>query len=240
MGRRLGAKQLAVVCSVAVGCLVAGLYVTATGIRESWSAHQWAAAQSAYERELGFHYARMDRALAGTAIDWLLLGDSQLQAFPTALLPGTAISFAVGGESIERLIRRMPTYSLSAQARYIVLNGGSNDLREGRAVGDVERSWRLAVEMVRKDRILFCVGLMPQRHWNAEEHERRMDLNERIRSICVGRGGHFVDMYALLADSGGRLQSEFDDGDGVHLTRAAYALLAQALRRQATLQASSS
>lgn len=192
------------------------------------------ARQGAYERELMAHQLRMDRAYQGRAVDWLLLGDSQLQAFPADLLRGKVVNFAIGGEATNRLADRLGHYSLLRTAKTIVLASGSNDLREGRDVDAVLAAWQRALTRIPPESTLICVGVFPRRLWHPAEHERRTTLNQRIEQACAARAARFIDPYALLTDGQRLLRAEFDDGDGMHLTGTAYQRLAQALAQSLT------
>lgn len=229
--RTFGKKAALVLAGIALLAVLVGLYA----LVKNWRATSTGAAafQLAYEHELAAHLTRMDRAYQGFPVDWLLLGDSQLQALPSAFLNGSVANFAIGGQTMARLADRMDRYTLLAAARTIVLAAGANDLREGKSADSVAHAWRRAVERIPPGPTLICLGLFPRRAWQADEYGRRVALNQRIATTCAARGGRFIDPYSLLAGGDRRLRAEFDDGDGIHLTGDAYRLLAEALIRPA-------
>ena len=191
------------------------------------------AEQALYEQVLEAHLRRLDRVHQGLRPRWLLLGDSHLQAFPVALLPGTAANFAIGGEPISRLADRVPGYQHVIHAQIWVIDGGSNDLRQGASVEDVLRAWRRVIALPPTEAGVVCLGLFPRRRAELASITRRREINRGIAEICAARNAAFIDPYEALAGSDLLLRPPFDDGDGVHVSGAAYRLLAEHILRAA-------
>lgn len=57
--------------------------------------------------------------------------------------------------------------------------------------------------------------------------ERIMRVNNQLAALAMEKGCYFLNLYDLLADENGDLREEYAASDGVHLTPAAYAAMAQ-------------
>jgi hypothetical protein len=173
--------------------------------------------QLIYERQLQRHYLGLDAALNPGAV--LFFGDSIVQLMPTNEFVG-AVNFAIGGEAIERLALRLAQYKSLNSASAVVINGGANDLFEGRTPAQIEASWLLVLQQLEtrfqgrelKPRII-CLGLAG---------ESFAELNQKIRTACEKNSAHYLN--PTPSSTAGFAS------DKIHLSPAGYRSLVEQLK----------
>ncbi len=151
--------------------------------------------QLIYERRLHAHQLGQAQSLPPTTI--LFFGDSIIQLMPINEF-NHAANFGIGGETIERLTKRLADHALVKTAPVIVLNGGANDLFEGQAPSQVAQSWELAINTIRQaqakpqsnalpkpesSQTIICLGIAVSPATNVYA-QVMAQTNTLIRAIC--------------------------------------------------------
>ena len=84
------------------------------------------------------------------------------------------------------------------------------------------------------DTLIYCMALPPVHALALEQYPNYTNarvnaFNEGLRELCKSHGVYFLDITGLLRHESGELDVEYAAGDGIHLKRAAYDLLANYL-----------
>ncbi|MBP5293246.1 MAG: hypothetical protein J6023_03865, partial [Clostridia bacterium] len=58
-------------------------------------------------------------------------------------------------------------------------------------------------------------------------------VNGWLRELSAQKGVYYLDSQSVLKDESGMLKTEYDNGDGIHLTKSAYELLLSYIRTHA-------
>lgn len=228
-------KALRYICAVLLGALLLATLIGAIVLlRPQWmDGLLWrleslerrpTLSQRIFERRSQSHYVDQDRLVPTGSI--LLLGDSHLQALPSAWFDN-AHNFSIGGESMARLSLRLPKLDSVQRASVIVLSGGTNDLLEGRSVEAVRQAWIDVLAGLPRTVRVICVGIPEPPSTDARSNDV-IQVNADIRSICSARGHAFV---AVQPGQPGVWQRT-SLSDGVHLDQAGQFQLREELQRK--------
>ena len=164
-----------------------------------------------------------------------LLGDSLIASFPASQVPPGAANFGIAGDTIDGLLLRLPSYRLSNTNMIIVEIGINNWAKDGFA--DFGGKYRHLLAMLPSAASIVATSLPP----TSEESSRYYfdfqaprtaiaTANREIRGACEEAPNcRFLDLLTALSDNDSNLQTQYDRGDGVHLSPAAYAVWAKML-----------
>lgn len=151
----------------------------------------------------------------------VFLGDSLTEGLPTTSITPLSVNFGIGGIQTADLQRNMPQYAPALQrASSVFLMIGTNDVLRGQFDGVSERIAAI-VEFIPQGKPLVLATVPPS--FRAVKTERVLELNGRIRGICVARPGcQVVDSWQVLGDSDGKPRREFFLEDGLHFSVLGY------------------
>jgi lysophospholipase L1-like esterase len=151
----------------------------------------------------------------------LFFGDSHLQLIPPEATLWAA-NFAIGGQTIKRVIESVPKFKSVATASVIFINGGENDLLTGDSVENIGEYWQALLSLLPKEKRLVCVGL-PEAELNRVNAYQVKLLNTRISEVCGKNGAQFLAIQIGL----GEFKAEQMASDNLHLSRSASMKLAR-------------
>jgi lysophospholipase L1-like esterase len=162
----------------------------------------------------------------------VLFGDSQI-AYSRFEDLGYA-NYGIGGEIAEGLASRIPAYDLS-RARTIVIEVGINNWWHGGFDGFRQAYVDILAGLPRGARVI-AIGILPLnskagRYFPLEGSQATIrQANADIASVCRLRPGcEFLELSGALGGPAG-LRPQYDNGDGLHLSPAGYAVLLEKLR----------
>ncbi len=191
----------------------------------SWRLHWPSVSQEQLEQTLTGLQLRGDSMVR--AGDTLLFGDSHLHAVPSARF-GNAVNYSIGGETAEHLARRIGRYSSIQRAANIVILTGRNDLAAKTPATAIESSIARVLAQIPPTVNVTLVEIPPAVEADTEIEARR-ETNRRYRDQCGERVRCRFVTLKQLEDPQGRLQPQFDAGDGVHLNSIGYELMLTAI-----------
>lgn len=185
-----------------------------------WRLERWQSAptvsQRIFERRSITHHLNVDRLVPRGAV--LLFGDSHIQTLPTGGLT-QAYNFAIGGETAQRLSRRLDRYTSLPPARAVVVGAGTNDLIEGRTPEEVRLAWSAILDRMPGTAQVVCVGIPVAPGGPADV------VNASVAEMCRQRGHAVV---AVVPGQGAFARASMA-ADGVHLDATGSLLLLQAI-----------
>jgi lysophospholipase L1-like esterase len=190
-----------------------------------WRLERWQAApavsQRIYERRELAHQLNVDRLVPPGAV--LFLGDSHIQTLPVGGV-GHAYNFAIGGETAQRLSRRLDRYTSLPRARAVVIGAGTNDLIEGQTPEDVRLAWQTILDRMPASAQVVCVGI-PVPMDDSTRVLPQVEVNGSLARLCAQRGHAMVDVVA----GRGAFASAALAPDGLHLDATGSVLLLKAI-----------
>ena len=177
-----------------------------------WRVEQWQSTpnltQRIFERRSVAHQLNVDRLVPSGAI--LFFGDSHLQTLPVGGL-AQAYNFAIGGETAERLSRRLGQYTSLHAASAVVIGAGTNDLAEGRSVEAAISSWNEILRQLPASAKVVCVDIPVNRDLDRSVPQEA--FNRQLAQMCAQRG--YAVVSAFQGD--GQWVNRAFSADGVHL-----------------------
>jgi GDSL-like Lipase/Acylhydrolase family len=185
--------------------------------------------QLIYERRLHSHHLGQARSLPPDTI--LFFGDSIIQLMPTNVF-NNAANFGIGGETIERLRKRLADHALVKTAPIIVLNGGANDLFEGQTPQQIAQSWELAIKTIQDakkielSQKIICLGIAVSPDTNTYA-KTMVQTNELIKTVC--------DKYRLAYIDATPTSAQGYASDQLHLSVKGYEPIITSLQKTLTL-----
>lgn len=157
----------------------------------------------------------------------IMIGDSLIARWPVEqpdLWPATTYSAAVGGQTTWQMAVRFEAAVLPGHPAIVVIEGGVNDLYYNGAYDP----WPLISMVQRAQAAGACVVLVS--FIPGDVPQDMGPLNIQREAIAMAYGAHFVNVYPDLLDSSGHgLAPGLHVGDGFHLSRAGYEILAPAV-----------
>lgn len=179
--------------------------------------------QRVYERRTLSDHMSRDALVPEGAV--LFFGDSHLLALPV-FMAEQGVSFAMGGETADRLDKRLAKYRSINAARAVVIGSGTNDLLNGAAPEDVEKSWDSILKQVRGRRVI-CVEI-PVNSMNGSSADKYRKSNALIAERCRSWGHASISVEPGVGEF---TQAGFAS-DGIHLdTRGSHLLMASIISR---------
>ncbi|NJL86834.1 MAG: hypothetical protein HC886_14100 [Leptolyngbyaceae cyanobacterium SM1_1_3] len=165
----------------------------------------------------------------------VLMGDSISLWFPSELLPAnqTWLNQGISGETTAGLLERVDLLDRT-QPQTIFLMIGINDLIWGKQDAEVLGNYRQLVEYLRwahPQTQIIIQSILPhgaeQSTWQGRDrllvlpNSRIRELNQSLKEIALDTNADYLDLYALFADTEGRLRSDLTT-DGLHLNDQGY------------------
>lgn len=140
-----------------------------------------------------------------------------------------SINFAQSGATtfqIEKQIERALTF----KPKYIIINGGTNDLLGPYDfdIGEVLNEFKRILKMFEKTSVTPIVTLVPYTNDININHEIE-HLNEAITLLALENDVHTIDLNLNIAPSG-LILPEFTT-DGIHLSSSAYDIWAMGIKK---------
>ena len=130
----------------------------------------------------------------------------------------------IGGDSINGLRVRIETI-MQTKPKKVFIYIGINDILQGREVENIiGRYNELFDELSHYDCKYYVQAILPVASSQSDAERICLDvneINERLRSICEGRGYTFIDLWSEFAGDDWALKDEYYY-DGVHVNAAAY------------------
>lgn len=142
----------------------------------------------------------------------------------------------ISGDIIPGVMKRLDQVT-SGHPRKIFLLIGINDISHKHSVDTLAARYTRLVKEIRRrspQTRLYLQSVMPiDNDFNVYknlkgEQEKVPQLNSRIRAIARQEGLTYIDLWPILADEKGKLNSRFTN-DGLHLTGAGYRAWADAI-----------
>ncbi len=140
----------------------------------------------------------------------------------------------VWGERTDEIAARYERCTTGAEA--VVIQGGINDIVQGRPVADAARTLACLGERAREDdRAIAFVEVLPWNNGSADASEQIVDLNERIHAIARRGGVPVLAFHDVLDDPEhpGRMPEDLTS-DGDHPNVAGYRMLGERAWQQPT------
>ncbi len=152
-----------------------------------------------------------------------------LAQYPTQSL--SAKNCGWGGEEAVEGVTRLPTGLATGSYDVVLLMEGANDLSalqkgtQANAVNTIANAIVSMIRAARNGRTVFVGTITPQRPGGkAPRPEWVQPVNDRLRSVVPAEGAVLVDTWQALGGS----PDPYVDFDGLHLTAAGYAKVADA------------
>ncbi|MSR23476.1 MAG: hypothetical protein EXR96_00050 [Nitrospiraceae bacterium] len=175
--------------------------------------------------------------------DWPQLRETPYGAFLQERL-GACATVAVSGlcgELTREMVARFSRDVIALKPASVVILGGTNDLGWQAAPAEILRNLIAMYDMALAEqvrpvavtvpsiRIAGDVGEGEGRLWLEGHIQRRRELNEMIRQICLEKKLSCVDFFTATQEQGSGLLAEPYSNDGLHLTTEGYRRLAELL-----------
>ena len=141
------------------------------------------------------------------------------------------------GEMVERFARDV----IARKPASVVILGGTNDLGWETAPVDILRNLVVMYDMALAEsirpvavtvpsiRVQGDVGTGEGRLWLEGHIQRRRELNDMIRDVCLANQFPCVDLFSATQEQGSGLLARPYSNDGLHLTTEGYRCLAELL-----------
>lgn len=188
-----------------------------------------------FEPEIAALEARFHKKSEGNIVFY---GSSSMRLWPRLSrdFPAAEIeNFGFGGSTLEQCAHYFERLIGPRRPRGIVFYGGDNDLFLGASPEDVWNSLRAMLDV--RDRVL---GAIPLAFLSIKPSPARMELWPAIvecnewcwREIEAREGAQWVDVGSAMLDDTRAPRMELFAPDGLHLSRAGYALWREILARE--------
>ena len=169
------------------------------------------------------------------------------ESLPADIAPLAAdrplVNLGFGGSTLASCVHffnRLPerVHRVAPPVRSLVFYAGENDLGDGKSVDAVWDSFVWLHALVRDylPGVPFAFISIKPSPARANVMDKIRAVNDRIRAQVADRPGSvFVDVFAEMLDAAGVPRPELWTPDGIHLSRAGYAVWARTLARHKTL-----
>lgn len=152
-----------------------------------------------------------------------------LAQYPTQVVPAKNCGW--GGEEAVEGVTRLPTGLATGTYDVVLLLEGANDLNtlkdgtQANAINTIANAIVSMIRTARPGRTVFVGTLTPQRPGGkGPRPEWVQPVNDRLRTVVPAEGAVLVDTWLAL----GGVPDPYVDLDGLHLTTAGYAKVADA------------
>lgn len=171
--------------------------------------------------------------------DIVLFGDSQTQFFPASEITKNVNikNRGIGGDKASQAIHRVSEIALK-KPRRIYIELGINDLRDGDSNQEVVNNIIRIVDTIRrysKSTDISVVSIFPineNKNTSKRASNRSIEItNTKLETICRSRGVQFIDLHHQYMLNG-KLNPEYDSGDGLHLNAKAYFVWAELIAKE--------
>jgi lysophospholipase L1-like esterase len=212
--------------------LLAGIAITLPRIwGQIFPNRTWNPDSPYYKAEL-LQQSRRSRQFHDTTV---FIGDSEIVGLAVSDIASRTENFGIGGDTIDGLISRVPAYDWMGVST-VVIEIGINNMPLDHLVGIGEKYRRLLALFPAGMPVtaisIFPVNDQAKGVWPITGiNAAIVQANSEIAAACARQKNcRFIDIHSRLRGQDGRLRSEFDAGDGLHISTVAYNLLKNTLR----------
>jgi lysophospholipase L1-like esterase len=162
----------------------------------------------------------------------LVIGHSQVERMDVSLLDPRALNLGIEGDSMEGVLTRLPDYPNIKTAKAIIFIIGINDTPRATPKQVIDKAQEILAQIPESVPVVWSLILPTNvRRIAIFNAEKIRAVNTVWKNICANRPHCAVsDATSLMAEGSGQLRTEYDLGDGVHLSAAGYATLRPVLR----------
>jgi lysophospholipase L1-like esterase len=162
----------------------------------------------------------------------ILLGDSLSLWFPTELLPESKLwlNQGISGENTQQILNRLDGLQ-GLQADTIYLMAGVNDFKQGIPEAVILENLRRIIRTLRcqhPNTVIVVQSLLPTNH-DFLQGVQVIRFNQQLQAIAQQENANYLNLYPLFVAANGTLRPELTT-DGLHLSRAGYALWQRAVQ----------
>ena len=144
----------------------------------------------------------------------------------------------ISGDTATWLQARLGVSLFDLAPSKVVLMIGTNDINYGRSAEEIAGDYESILHLMRQnlpDAKIWCVSIVPQNtdysEGAAQNNAQIREANEKIKALACSYGLEYVDLYSLLVDENGLLNSKYSS-DGLHLNNKGYAVWTNALKER--------
>lgn len=137
----------------------------------------------------------------------------------------------VGGNQINQMVARLGTDVTPYAPTYCMVEGGGNDVRNGRSAATIEGDFTTLFTNLRAAGIEpIASTVLPNTTPSAPEQAVYIAVNNWLRSYCLAQGIALCDWSdAMCTDVDGTVLDSALTGDGVHPNNAGLSVMANAV-----------
>ena len=147
------------------------------------------------------------------------------------------VNRGISGQITAQMLGRMKQDVLDLHPEAVLFLGGTNDLARGISLTAIENNYLMIADLLSayKIKVIFA-SVLPVSDYHKDENpsfEMTKDrppmfisaLNEWLERLCAQRGYTYLNYYASMVDSAGRMQADLSD-DGLHPNAKGYRIMA--------------
>ena len=147
------------------------------------------------------------------------------------------VNRGISGQITAQMLARVKANVLDLRPEAVVFLGGTNDLAREISLTAIENNYLMIADLLSANKIkVIFSSVLPVSDYHKDENpanERTKErpplfidaLNEWLDKLCQQRGYTFLNYYAAMVDSAGRMQGELSD-DGLHPNSKGYRIMA--------------
>lgn len=178
---------------------------------------------------------------AGEPVRVVILGDSITEWWhdeDPGLFTAGVINRGITGQTSQQLVLRFRQDVLALKPRAVVFQAGLNDVMGNTGMtgpDDYIANFETLLDLAETHGIVAVIASLPPvsaipGRPEVPARQRAIDLNRRLQALAKRRGATYADLFTPLAGPDGAPRDGLSS-DGVHLTRAGYALIRPPLER---------
>lgn len=164
----------------------------------------------------------------------LLFGDSQIAYWPMAQSFGVmpVVNRGKGGDWATNAQERYAKALVEVNPQTVVLLIGTNDIGNGKTLGELEASLAEMVDAASGRHVILC-SILPVRGSAQEKRppSKIREMNQRLRMLAEAKGIRYLDLYTPLSGPDGLLQQRYSTDD-LHISREGYVVMTRVLLRE--------
>jgi lysophospholipase L1-like esterase len=186
---------------------------TAAGSGPVNISNSWVNRYSTYLRSLN---------AANTVVNLAKGGTVTFQAMPTDYVPPTGITYL--SDSLHNI-----TKALSLSPNAIIINFPSNDVSNGISIDQQIANYNVMIAKAKEVNVpvWICTSQPVNYGTSQTSRDKIKALKERIQAEYKDMS---IDFYTGLCDNAGKILTQYDSGDGLHLNDDAHAILYQRVK----------